>query len=492
MLSTARIRGSSPRAGVRRRRVRWAPVVGAAVAMCVGAVAAPAAHAAPANDDFEAATTVSALPFSDVADMAGSSIQPDEPRFCNFVENSAWYKITPTADGIMKASATASMSSSQLVVYRQDGSGLSGLSFLTCTNYGPDPAVVEVQAGTTYYVQGSTLYFPGGELSVSLAEATAPANDHFADATAIDSVPFEDRPDLTVASAEEGEPYTCVGADQKTVWYAFTPSETNSYVVDRSAGFVPVAVHRGTSLASLEEIACGGPSNAVFRGEAGTTYYLQLAAGFPPSAAVTLSVRVAPPATASFFSYPSDPSSFDTVQFYDSSWNIGSIASRMWGFGDGATATDCCPSHRYSADGEYDARLSITTSDGRSASTTQRIAVKTHDVSIATMSVPATARVGQTRELSVGVANTRYAEVVRVVLLRSIAGAGFEPVGEVTQGVPARGRKRTTAFSIAYTISPDDAAVGKVTFQAIATLVGARDAHPADNTVIAVPTKIRR
>jgi PKD repeat protein len=352
--------------------------------------------------------------------------------------------------------------------------------------------VFSVEAGTTYYVQGSTFFWGDSQLRMEIKAVSAPANDDFADATAIGSLPFSDRPVLSVASSEPGEPSTCVGANQKTVWYAFTPAETGSYVVERSGGPNPLAVYTGSSLTSLHEVACAGFSSAVFRADAGTTYYLQLAAGFFASSPIELSVRVAPPAMASFFYYPSDPSSFDTVSFYDMSWDVAQIASRLWGFGDGATATDCCPAHRYAADGEYAAKLAITTTDGRSASATQNVAVKTHDVAITKLSAPKTGHVGQSREITVGVQNTRYAETVELALLRSVPGGGFEHVGQVIKDVPARDQGRTTTFSIAYTVTPEDAVFGKVTFQAIATIVGARDANPADNRVIALPTKVAR
>ena len=487
MLTPAPVERPGPRVAL--RRLLSLPVMAAAL-LCLGA--APAL-AAPANDDFAAATPALA-PFSDTVDMTDATTELGEPQFCGYAEKSVWYAITPTADAILTADTIGSGAPSQLNVYRQDDTGLGGLSFLTCASFAmPEPAVFHVQAGTTYYLQGSTMFLWGAQLSVNIKEVSAPVNDNFADATAFSSVPYTDHPVLTAASTEPGEPTACVGASQKTVWYAFTPSETNSYVVDRSHGFQPLAVHTGGSLDSLEEVACAGFSTPIFRGEAGTTYYLQLAGGGPfGGAAVDLSVRVAPPATASFFYYPSDPSSFDTVQFYDASHDIGHIASRLWGFGDGATATDCCPSHRYGTDGDYDAKLAITTSDGRSASTTQPISVKTHDVSIAKMSVPNSARVGQSRQLSVDIANTRYAETVEVALLRSVPGGGFEPVGQITQSVPVRSHGRMTTFAISYTFAPQDATLGKVTFQAVATILGARDANPSDNAIIALPTKVTR
>jgi len=50
----------------------------------------------------------------------------------------------------------------------------------------------------------------------------------------------------------------------------------------------------------------------------------------------------------------------------------------------------------------------------------------------------------------------------------------------------------TTEFAFSYTFTADDARVGKVTFKAVANILGARDALPADNEAIAAPTKVSR
>ncbi|HWC28412.1 MAG TPA: PKD domain-containing protein [Solirubrobacteraceae bacterium] len=460
--------------------------------MLLLALLAPAgALAAPANDDFASATPVVSLPFTDAVDTAGATIETGEPQFCHFVENSVWYAVTPSADATLTAASTG-ISWSQLSVYRQDGSGLGGLSFMGCENFGSEPVAARVKAGETYYVQGSTLFGSTGQLRIEIKEVQPPPNDHFADAKPIGSVPFADEPLLTAATAEDGEPTACAGAGQKTVWYAFTPSKTDSYRVSRSSwGVAPLAVYTGDSLGSLEQVACASWSSAIFRAQAGTTYYLQLAAGHHSSSPVHISLDAAPPAVASFFYHPSEPSSLDDVQFHGHSWDEAGIAAWAWGFGDGATAVGCCPSHRYAADGDYRAELEITTNDGRTASTAHDVAVRTHDVAITKLSVPKSARVGQTARLSVGVSNTRYAETVEVALLRSVpGGGGFEQVGQVTQGVPVRTGGRTTSFTIGYTFGPDDATLGKVSFQAVATLVGARDAYPADNAIVALPTTV--
>jgi hypothetical protein len=116
--------------------------------------------------------------------------------------------------------------------------------------------------------------------------------------------------------------------------------------------------------------------------------------------------------------------------------------------------------------------------------------VKTHDVAIAKLLVPQAASVPQTRSITVGLSNKRYPEAVQVQLLKSVAGGTFAPIGTLTQAVPARSGNRTTDFNFSYTFTSDDAAFGKVTFEAVATIVNARDALPADNTTTPLPTKV--
>jgi hypothetical protein len=78
---------------------------------------------------------------------------------------------------------------------------------------------------------------------------------------------------------------------------------------------------------------------------------------------------------------------------------------------------------------------------------------------------------------------------VQVQLLKSVPG-GFELVGTLIQSLSPRAKNQTTPYSFNYTFTPDDGSVGKVTFKAVATIVGARDALPADNEAIATPTKV--
>jgi len=117
------------------------------------------------------------------------------------------------------------------------------------------------------------------------------------------------------------------------------------------------------------------------------------------------------------------------------------------------------------------------------------VAVRTHDVAFERFMAPESASVGQTRAVTAYVKNNRYDETVRVELYKSVPG-GFALVGSLTQLVVAR-PNRTTEFPFNYTFTADDAALGKVTFKAVATIVNARDALTGDNTIISIPTTVR-
>ncbi len=81
---------------------------------------------------------------------------------------------------------------------------------------------------------------------------------------------------------------------------------------------------------------------------------------------------------------------------------------------------------------------------------------------------------------------------MQVDLFKSVAGGFEQIVGSRTLAVPAAHGGRTTDFGITYTFTADDAATGKVTFRAVATIVGVRDVLPADNQAIAPPTSVKR
>jgi PKD repeat protein len=155
-----------------------------------------------------------------------------------------------------------------------------------------------------------------------------------------------------------------------------------------------------------------------------------------------------------------------------------------WTISDGTTSNQGNFNHQFAADGDYTVDLTATTADGRSASTSQVVHVLTKDVAITNFSIPQTARVNQTKTISVDIQNKRYSDYVQVTLYKGIPGGGDVQIGTLTIYVPARASRPTT-FKFSYTFTADDAKIGKVTFKAIASIVNGRDVLPADNTSIA-------
>lgn len=455
---------------------------------------------AQANDNFASATNISALPFTDVVDLTSAGTEAGEPFPCGFASSTVWYAITPGNNTQIRIDANGSnFGDTYLAAYQDMGSGITGLLFQGCTTFG-GALTVSLQGGTTYYLQAGRIFCCGGGLQINVQEILPPPNDNFANATSIGALPFTQSMDITAATTEAGEPTpSCAifnGPVNKTAWLAFTPATNGSISASVfNTPFSPVvAAYTGTALNSLTEIGsrCFG-GKLTFHANAGATYYFQVAGLFGQGGSMEFRLEVTPPPVANFGFSPGDPSAFDTVQFFDNSFDPGEVGfqSQAWDFGDGATGTGCCPIHRYAADGDYTVQLTVTTFDGRTASTSQTLQVRTHDVAITKFATPKSASAGQTRQITIGVRNSRYPETIRVELFKSVPG-GFQFIGFLDQFVPVRSGNRTTDVSFSYTFTSDDASVGKVTFKAVATLLGARDALPADNEAISSPTKVSR
>jgi PKD repeat protein len=336
-------------------------------------------------------------------------------------------------------------------------------------------------------------------VSAAPAALAQPGNDDFANAVAITALPASRTVDLTSATMEPSEPApSCFYYQaQSTAWYSFTPDTTESVTVRIAQYGAFAAVYTGASLATLNAVACNSYyyQPAVFRAEANTTYYIQVGASCCGVESATLSLDIAPDPTADFYYYPSDPSTYDTVSFQNNSYDPagGYITSYAWNFGDGATSTGSYPYHQYANEGDYPVQLTITTADGRTASITKTVQVRNHDVAVVAVGVPNTAHPGQTVGIDVRLRNNRYPETVRVDLSVSDPNSynGFKQVGSLTQLVPVRPPGGTTTrFAFSYTVTPADGTIGKITFQANATIVDHRDALPADNQLLSPPVKI--
>ena len=101
-----------------------------------------------------------------------------------------------------------------------------------------------------------------------------------------------------------------------------------------------------------------------------------------------------------------------------------------------------------------------------------------HDVEIAALDVPRSGRQGQQRTVTVDVTNSRYTESVEVTLFKSTVSGEFVPIGTDSRRVGTRGSEKATSFSFTYVFTEMDAQATKLTFRAVATIVGFRDTLP--------------
>ena len=335
-----------------------------AVALCL----APASEAAPpANDNFADATVVSSLPYSQTLSIVEATTEPGEPGTPWSASRTVWWKFTPSADMIVRA--TQGGCCQFLSVFRADGSGFAGLTPMTGT-WVPYGRAFDLSGGTTYYLQSGdgSPYGWTSTITLALEEIAPPANDHFADAISFTSVPFSDSREMTAATLEQDEPKACGGSFEKSIWYAFTPATSGSY---GQHGTSTLNVYTGSSLADLTSVACSDWPGLYFYGEAGTTYYIQATNG-------GISLDVVPPPSPAWSFSPDDPSRFDEITFrHGLGYWDPTIYEYLWDYGDGTTGSGQQATHQYLADGHYDVTLTVNARGGRTATQTQTVHVYT-------------------------------------------------------------------------------------------------------------------
>ncbi len=317
-------------------------------------------------------------------------------------------------------------------------------------------------------------------------------NDYFANTTQITSLPFSTYADTYGATNEGGEPNpSCgYGYPPNSVWFSYTPAANMSLTARSSYYYSVMAIYTGSSVNSLSQISCGQYyPQTTFQAQAGIAYYFQISTlyggYYGDAGSFPFTLEVTPPPQVNISLSPYDPSVYDNVNFYGSIYDpIGVYGNTYaWTISDGATSTQSSFNHQFAADGDYPVSLMFTTYDGRSNTANTTVQVRTRDIAINKLSIPQTAKVNTTKAISVDVTNKRYSDNVQVQLFKGLPGGGEQLIGTLTIYVPVRA-KRPTTFNFSYTFTDSDAAVGKATFRAVATLVSGRDVLPADNTAI--------
>jgi hypothetical protein len=113
---------------------------------------------------------------------------------------------------------------------------------------------------------------------------SAPANDNFANATVITTLPFSATEFNNCATKQTGEPNHVGNTGGHSVWFAWTPASNQTAVVTtkRSDFDTMLAVYTGSSISNLTQVATNDdivPTNIIqsqvsFAALAGTTYHI--------------------------------------------------------------------------------------------------------------------------------------------------------------------------------------------------------------------------
>jgi hypothetical protein len=259
--------------------------------------AAPALAAAPPNDDFDNATVVAALPFTDTEDVSEATRAPDDPYTSGWPN--VWYRFTPATDTSLELDTTGSNTSTDVCVYQ----GTRGaLSQIACSPDGfYSHFFAELDGGVTYYVMvDSTAACCSQSLTLSLRDRTV-ANDDFDSAQQIDSLPYQDSRDVLRATTAPDDPW-CLQHSTNTVWYRYTPATDLAVAADtRGSDYdTRLCVFEG-SRGALNEVASNDDANGTFfaaltanlRG--GTTYWFMVATNQPGASSLQLSLQETTP-----------------------------------------------------------------------------------------------------------------------------------------------------------------------------------------------------
>src|SRR2546428_6458458 len=149
---------------------------------------APTAFAQPPNDDFDGATVITGVPFTDNLDTTQATSASDDPTDCSS-NGSVWYAFTPSVDMPVKADTFGSNYDTVLSAY----TGSRGsLNTVACNDDagGPQSRIAfDATGGTTYFFLVAACCGNGGggggDLVFSVSEAVPPPNDDFDNATVI-------------------------------------------------------------------------------------------------------------------------------------------------------------------------------------------------------------------------------------------------------------------------------------------------------------------
>jgi hypothetical protein len=225
----------------------------------------------PTNDDFANATTLTGSGSTFDGSLSGSTVQAGEPG--TFDNTSVWYAYTPSADGYLDGSLTNTGSVVQMGV--QQGSSVTSLTMVT-PSYGTSFRV-KLTGGTQYYIE---VFGFAHDFTLQWSFTPIPANDNFANATAIAGTSGTTSGTSAGASVEPGEP-ELNSFTPSSVWYAYTATQDGwlNLTLANTGGLLGFDVQQGADVAHLTEVAPVNGNSLRLHVTSGQVYDIQVRGG---------------------------------------------------------------------------------------------------------------------------------------------------------------------------------------------------------------------
>lgn len=286
------------------------------LALVIGAGIARSPAAPPSNDTFDRAAVMSGPFWLTHGSLHGTSSESNEPILTGFPNGpTAWWRWKAPAGGPVRVRTWGSERRNVVAVYR--GSTLDttrleawGTGHFEVANSAE--AVFTATAGETYAIQvlGADLATPVAifdaalpsriqlSLTPTLAGATPPPNDAFADAEVLVGGSADLVINTAGASAESGEPLDLPDVRGNTVWLRWTAPGDGTWLLDGQDCDHDnvIAVYTGSRLNGLTRIdygddaypVTGGPGarggRVTFHAVRGGTYHFQVQGASIPGA----------------------------------------------------------------------------------------------------------------------------------------------------------------------------------------------------------------
>src|SRR6266568_4110133 len=247
-------------------------------------------RAAPANDAFASAQSISGSSGTVTGTNSGATKESGEPNHAgNAGGHSVWYRWVAPASTSVAIDTVGSSFDTLLAVYT--GSSVSALTTVANNddistanhNYQSRLSFTPV-AGATYQIAVDGYGGASGTISLNWLQNTpAPANDSFANGQVISGSSGSVSGSNANATKESGEPNHAGNAGGSSIWYRWTAPTADPVTIDTvgSAFNTLLAVYTGGSVSGLTTIASNDDidtsnlrSRVSFTPAAGTTYQI--------------------------------------------------------------------------------------------------------------------------------------------------------------------------------------------------------------------------